>query len=245
MTWIKICGTTNLEDAKLAVEAGADALGFVFYEKSPRNINPELAREIVEQLPEHVEKVGVFFGQSEFNAFDIVGRAGLTAIQHYLAGNESTSEGPLRTIASSREKPVRLYVTLPATWILADEARVEGLSHGFQHWDDGMPAETREQIPRDLFTFFLDSGEAGQPGGTGKVFDWRKAVPLVQKMQKKVRVVVAGGLRPDNVGEAIAILQPFGVDVVSGVEVRPGKKDPQKVQAFVQAVRKADQSGQT
>lgn len=242
MTWVKICGTTNLEDAKLAVEAGADAVGFVFYEKSPRNIDPELARQIVEQLPDHVERVGVFFGQSQSCAFDIARQTGLTAVQHYLAGSEASSGVPQRAVADSRERPVRLYMTLPANWILSDDARMAGMADGFEHWHGGTPAGVRDQIASSPLTFFLDSGGSGQPGGTGMVFDWRKALPLVQIMEKKVRVVVAGGLNPRNVGEAIAVLKPFGVDVVSGVEARPGKKDPEKVRAFIAAVRHADRS---
>lgn len=242
MTWVKVCGTTNVEDAKLAVEAGADAVGFVFYEKSPRNIDPESARQIVEQLPDHVEKVGVFFGPSQSRAFEIARTAGLTAVQHYLAGSEGATGVPLRAVTDSRERPVRLYMTLPANWILSDDARMAGMADGFEQWQDGISAEARDQMPSSPLTFFLDSGGSGQPGGTGIVFDWRKALPLVQTMKKKVRVVVAGGLNPGNVGEAIAVLKPFGVDVVSGVEARPGKKDPERVRAFIDAVREADKS---
>jgi phosphoribosylanthranilate isomerase len=239
MTWIKICGTTNLEDAHLAVDAGADALGFVFYEKSPRNVGPETARQIVKQLPEHVEKVGVFFNRSMLDATNIVEAVGLTAMQLYLPPDRSNEEGPLAAIAYS--KPIRFYMALPADWILAEEDRVKGMTDSFEHWGDSIPSEAREHMPADLFnTFFLDAGGLGQPGGTGKPFDWVKAVSLVQTMQRKVRVVVAGGLNSSNVTEAIHTLQPYGVDVVSGVEARPGKKDPEKLRAFVQAVREAD-----
>ena len=89
----------------------------------------------------------------------------------------------------------------------------------------------------------LDSGDLRLPGGTGKSFDWEKAVPIAEGMlQGGVKLVVAGGLTPENVGEAMAILKPWGVDVVSGVEARPGKKDPEKVRAFVRAVRDAERS---
>lgn len=239
MTWIKICGNTNLEDAQLAVDAGADAVGFVFYEKSPRNIDPETAREIVKQLPGTVEKVGVFFGQSELDAVNIVDAVGLTAVQHYLPFERPAEPQPCSAVAYS--KPICFYVALPAAWILADEDRIKGLAGSFEHWRDSIPPEAREHMPPDLFnTFFLDAGGLGQPGGTGKTFDWEKAAPLVETMQKRVRVVVAGGLNASNVGEAIHILKPYGVDVVSGVEAKPGKKDPKKVRAFVNAVREAD-----
>jgi phosphoribosylanthranilate isomerase len=239
MTWIKICGTTNLEDAQLAVDAGAHALGFVFYEKSPRNIDPVVARDIVNQLPETVEKVGVFFNRSMLDAVNIVEAVGLTAMQVYLPPDRSNEEGPLAAVAYSR--PIRFYMTLPAGWILAEEDRLKGLADSFEHWGDSVLPEGREHMPADLFnTFFLDASAVGQPGGTGKPFNWAKAVSLVRTMQKKVRVVVAGGLNPDNVKEAIRTLKPYGVDVVSGVEGRPGKKDPERLRAFVQAVREAD-----
>jgi phosphoribosylanthranilate isomerase len=94
-----------------------------------------------------------------------------------------------------------------------------------------------------LDTFVLDSGDLRAPGGTGKTFDWNKAAPIVEGMrQGGVKLVVAGGLTADNVSEAIAILKPWGVDVASGVEATPGKKDPEKVRAFVNAVRAADKS---
>jgi phosphoribosylanthranilate isomerase len=90
-------------------------------------------------------------------------------------------------------------------------------------------------------TIVLDSGDLGTPGGTGKTFDWDKAVPIAEEMRRAgVNLVVAGGLTPGNVGEAMGILRPWGVDVVSGVEARPGKKDPEKVRAFVKAVREMD-----
>jgi phosphoribosylanthranilate isomerase len=99
-------------------------------------------------------------------------------------------------------------------------------------------------IPEGVFdTYFLDSGNEQTPGGTGKPFDWRKAVPVAEGMrQGGLKLVVAGGLNPDNVAEAIEVLQPWGVDVSSGVEARPGKKDPEKVRAFVLAVRRTEKS---
>jgi phosphoribosylanthranilate isomerase len=239
MTWIKICGTTNLEDAQLAVNAGADAVGFVFYENSPRYVDPGTARQIVQQLPESVEKVGVFFGQSQLDAFNILETVGLSAMQCYLRGGFLSHDTSLAAIGYS--KPIHFYMTLPAAWVLESQDRISGIADSFEHWGNSVPPQAREHMPVDLFnTFFLDAGGLGQPGGTGKPFDWVKAVPLVQLMQKKVRVVVAGGLNPGNVKEAIRTLKPYGVDAVSGVEARPGKKDSEKLRAFVQAVREAD-----
>jgi phosphoribosylanthranilate isomerase len=100
--------------------------------------------------------------------------------------------------------------------------------------------EAGGKFPDFFQTIFLDSGSLQQPGGTGVAFDWQKAAPIVERMRQVVKVVVAGGLRPANVAEAIHILKPWGVDVSSGVEAKPGKKDPEKVRAFVAAVRKAE-----
>jgi phosphoribosylanthranilate isomerase len=121
-----------------------------------------------------------------------------------------------------------------------DVSEVERVLIGF--------ADSKKKIPEGdsiqdgvLDTFLMDSGNLRQPGGTGHTFDWRKARGLVEGMRKDgLKLVVAGGLTPENVGEAIEILQPWGVDVVSGVEVRPGTKDPEKVRAFVKAVREMD-----
>jgi phosphoribosylanthranilate isomerase len=99
-------------------------------------------------------------------------------------------------------------------------------------------AQTLGHNPMD--TVFLDSGTPQQPGGTGRTFDWEKSVPLVERIKENAKVVVAGGLTPDNVTDAIRILKPWGVDVVSGVEASPGKKDPEKVRAFIRAVRQSE-----
>jgi phosphoribosylanthranilate isomerase len=241
MTWIKICGTTNLEDAQLAVEAGADALGFVFYDKSPRNIDPDAAREIVAQLPPNVETVGVFVDQLSDHTIEIFNHARLTAMQfhlrfdHFGASNEGKAYG-----AGCFWQMPKHYISLPMTWFFAEdeEHRLEALTADFSRLGakKNFPAGLRL---RDFGTFFLDSSTPEQPGGTGVPFDWKKAVPLVESMRENVDVVVAGGLTPSNVPEAIRILKPWGVDVASGVESKPGKKDPEKVYAFVRAVREA------
>ncbi|MGH9530459.1 MAG: phosphoribosylanthranilate isomerase, partial [Terriglobales bacterium] len=104
-----------------------------------------------------------------------------------------------------------------------------------------MPAAPGFADQNPFGTIMLDSGTVQKPGGTGKTFDWQAAVPLVETIRKSVRVVVAGGLNPSNVADAIRILDPWGVDVVSGVEASPGRKDPQKVRAFINAVRRVEQ----
>ena len=223
MTWIKICGTTNLEDALTAVDAGADALGFVFYEKSPRKIDPDAAREIVTKLPENVEKVGVFVDESAGSVDEIAERVGLTGIQLY---GGSLSRKALNELNSSSRKT---YVVLPAAELVDKRGRLTGF---------GWRAEAKSMVDALL----LDSGTRRQPGGTGKVFDWKKTAPVIALISQTFKVVIAGGLSPTNVADAIRTLKPWGVDVASGVEAKPGKKDPEKIRAFIAAVRQAEKS---
>jgi phosphoribosylanthranilate isomerase len=216
MTWIKICGTTNLEDALTAVEAGADALGFVFYEKSPRKIDPETARNIIAKLPANVETVGVFVSEPAERILRTVAHAGLTAAQ--LHGVESANPEFLRKLKSRGD--LKLFLVLPSS------AKKGGLE-----WNGDEPS---------LSAIFFDSGTPEVPGGTGKTFDWKAAASRVRTISEKLNVVVAGGLNSANVADAIRILEPWGVDVASGVEARPGKKDPEKVRAFIEVVRKVE-----
>ncbi len=223
MTWVKICGMTNLEDALTAVEAGADAVGFVFYEKSPRNISVEAAREIVEKLPESVEKVGVFVDETGDSVMIAAEKAGLNAVQLYPDAKYSFS--PL-----AGDFPVmirrRIYLAFPPRLV-----RRKGLF--------GFTVTNRSK--GHISALFFDSGGSERPGGTGKRFDWDNVAPIAEGVrQMGLKLVVAGGLTSQNVGEAMKILKPWGVDVASGVEARPGKKDPEKVRAFVKAVRDAD-----
>ena len=217
MTWVKICGMTNLEDALTAVEAGADAVGFVFYEKSPRNISVEAVREIVEKLPEDVEKVGVFVNECEGSICAIAGGAGLTAVQMH-GDNEDPHVADLVVKRHPRLKvlaAIPMYHASPVGWA--------GM------WE-----------PNVVHAFLVDSGTPSRHGGTGEAFDWEASVGTIDEIKRFGQVVLAGGLMPRNVAEAIGIMKPWGVDVVSGVEARPGKKDPEKVRAFVKAVRDAD-----
>jgi phosphoribosylanthranilate isomerase len=216
MTWIKICGTTNLEDALTAVDAGADALGFVFYEKSPRKIDLESAREIVKKLPPEVEKVGVFVDETVEKILNTVAEASLTAAQ--LHGAESRKPEFIEALNVGRDD-LKLFVVLPPAEI-GEESNIRGGS--------------------SISAVFFDSGTPQLPGGTGRTFDWKAAAPGIQAIGKNLNVVVAGGLNSTNVVDAIRILEPWGVDVVSGVEARPGKKDPMKVRAFIDAVRKLE-----
>ena len=241
MTWIKICGTTSLEDGKIAVEEGADALGFVFYENSPRNIETEAAREIVSRLPQQVEKVGVFVDGSGFHPVDIVRQVGLTAIQNTLGFFPAVAKAPPMAVAfAGFPRPPKLFLSFPAAWFFGDSEKIKGLADCFSHVRRDVVGHTAS--PEGWFdTFFLDSSTVQMPGGTGRAFDWEQAVPVAEGMRELgFKLVVAGGLTPANVAQAIRILKPWGVDVASGVEARPGKKDPEKVRAFIEAVRNAE-----
>ena len=216
MTWVKVCGMTNLEDALLAVDAGADAVGFVFYEKSPRCVSVETARQIVQELPKEMEKVGVFVNQAEDVLCELAERAGLTAIQMH-----GDHEDPhVADVVKARRPELKVL------------AAISMLHENPDEW-------AMRWRPDVLHAFLVDSGHGSKLGGTGKTFDWGKSEPVLQKIKARGNVVAAGGLTPENVSMALTILKPWGVDVVSGVETRPGKKDPEKVRAFVRAVREA------
>jgi phosphoribosylanthranilate isomerase len=229
MTWVKICGMTNLEDALVAVEAGADAVGFVFYEKSPRNVSVEAAREIVGKLPENVEKVGIFVGETAETVREISRNAELTMAQTYPDFRNPLS---LPTDQFLEEAACRVIMALPASELQHEEPDNPDVIAGFR-----VSSSFRDRVAAVL----LDSGTAGHPGGTGEKFDWQTVVPITDLMGRLgMRLIVAGGLTPGSVGDAMRELTPWGVDVASGVEARPGKKDPEKVRAFVKAVRDAD-----
>jgi phosphoribosylanthranilate isomerase len=241
MTWIKICGMTNLEDALVAVDAGADAVGFVFYEKSPRNITVAAAREIVEGLPEEVEKIGVFVHGGEPDPVEVLIATGLTGTQTYLPTQveERRHQGGQEIEQSLLPKRARFMMALPIK-LFGDEEQIQKAEIHFAKPPENLPEGV--SIPERLMdTYVLDSGDVQMPGGTGKTFDWNKAVPVAEAMRRGgMKLVVAGGLTPQNVEEAMEILKPWGVDVASGVEASPGKKDPEKVRAFVKAVREID-----
>jgi phosphoribosylanthranilate isomerase len=144
------------------------------------------------------------------------------------------------TVFAGFPRPLKIFFSLPTAYFLGDEQKIDGLGESFRHLRRRAPGQPA--IPEGCFdTFFLDSGTLQQPGGTGQVFDWGKAMPVAEGMREGgLKLVVAGGLTPANVAEAMRILKPWGVDVSSGVEARPGKKDPDKVRAFVAAVRQED-----
>jgi phosphoribosylanthranilate isomerase len=213
--WVKICGNTNLADALLAVNAGADAVGFVFGE-SKRRVTPEQVAAITLELPGTVEKIGVIVNEMPQRVAEIVRIAGLTGVQ--LQGDETPEfTGELRRLGLRR-----LVKTVQAS------AGVD------------MLASRIAQYRSVVDSILLDSGSPAERGGTGKRFAWKDAA--VQLANVSVPVIVAGGLNPENVEEAIMTLRPWGVDVVTGVEREPGKKDPEKIAAFINAARRADKN---
>ena len=220
MTWVKICGITNLEDALTAVEAGADALGFVFYDKSPRKVDVAAVREMIDELPGKVEKVGVFVDASSEHMSEIVSQTGLTAIQLY---GESAWDYVRRFEVDTDRGfgAAKVILAIPGNSLKADVL---------------FPISNVSRT----FALLLDAQANGKMGGTGTTFDWASTSDMVQTVSLQIPVIVAGGLTPLNVGEAIKMFRPFGVDVSSGVEARPGKKNPDKIRAFVQAARQAD-----
>jgi phosphoribosylanthranilate isomerase len=201
---VKICGITNAEDAAIAVEAGADALGFVFYRESPRYINPTLARQIIMNLPPLVIPVGVFVDEDQQVVRSLMDDCGLEIAQ--LHGNESAiyCKELGRTILKA------LRVKDRSTFLAMAEYRGRAGVRGF----------------------VLDAFSEQAYGGTGQMIDWQ----LAAEAAKAANFLLAGGLTPDNVKKAIQAVQPYGVDVSSGVERAPGKKDHEKVRAFIRAV---------
>jgi phosphoribosylanthranilate isomerase len=225
MTWVKICANTNLEDATLAVDAGADALGFIFA-PSTRRVAPKDVRRITDQLPAAVEKIGVFINQRPESIIETVVAAGLTGVQ--LHGIEELDHvRQLRKLARTHPK-LAIYKGLHARELMPDQ-------HGSQY-GIGFVKNAGDLVD----AFLMDSGTAERRGGTGKTFDWDEAAPMIKLLARKHRVVIAGGLNPQNARRAIQVFSPWGVDVVTGVESEPGKKDAAKVKAFIAAVRNGE-----
>jgi phosphoribosylanthranilate isomerase len=210
---IKMCGTTNLEDALVAVEAGVDALGFIFHTRSPRYVQPETAQRIIAQLPPFVDTVGVFVDREVEEVRDIVRFCGLSYAQ--LHGQESPNYcEQLRLAAAPCQiiKALRVGAHLLADHVAPYQDHVRG--------------------------FLLDTYQKGQEGGTGTCFDW-SLIPLL-RLQRDF--MLAGGLDVTNVRAAIEQVRPYGLDVNSGVEMLPGRKDHPRLRAFIQEVRQLEVS---
>jgi phosphoribosylanthranilate isomerase len=222
--WIKICGNTSAADALLAVEAGADAVGFVFA-ASPRHVTTSEVAGIVARLPKTVETIGVFVDAGVEEIYSAVRMCHLTGVQlHWDA---------------AADLPGRLK---------------DHLGHGLRvlrvaHFGVGKPNQAATQVAAQAAAYekdpnvdglLIDSRTAAAAGGTGVAYDWKAAAESIFQNAQARKLVVAGGLTPENVGEAIATLRPWGVDVVSGVEAEVGRKDALKVREFMTRARAAE-----
>ncbi|MBT0663198.1 phosphoribosylanthranilate isomerase [Geobacter pelophilus] len=201
MVKVKICGITNHEDALAAIDAGADSLGFVFHEKSPRNVSPQRAAAIIAKLPPFVQTVGLFVDADVERVNWVADFCGLDLVQ--LHGDEDPDYCPeirRRIIKAFRVKDAATLKTL-----------------------------ARYQVAG----YLLDAWSPSAHGGTGTSFDWS----LARELAGNRPIILAGGLTPENVRDALDIVRPYAVDVSSGVEAAPGRKDPDKIRAFIRAVK--------
>ena len=210
-TRIKMCGITRIKDVEAGVAAGLDALGFIFYEKSPRNVEPDFVRSVVAKIPPFIDCVGVFVDRDREELEEIVEYCGLSHAQ--LHGNENPKYCERVERFASPCHVIKAF-------------RVGGESKGsdFTPYDDAVHG------------YLLDTYVKGSAGGTGATFDWR----IIDTLALQRPMILAGGISPENVVEAIQSVAPFGVDVNSGVEIEPGIKDHAKLAAFVRNVRQAD-----
>jgi phosphoribosylanthranilate isomerase len=202
VTRIKICGMTRVEDALMAVEAGADAVGLIFWAGSKRAVGVEQAQAITRALPPLISTVGVFVNETPDRVRTVADAVGLSGVQ--LHGDEVVSDWARFPRPVLKAMPIEQYATSP--WRTARAA------------------------------ILVDAHDPVTIGGTGRTIDWEAARDIAATRP----LVLAGGLTPDNVAEAVTLVAPWGVDVASGVEQSPGVKDPARVLAFVQAVRAAD-----
>lgn len=210
-TRVKICGITRLEDAQLAVELGAAALGFNFYAPSPRYLEPSAARNIVLKVPPFVTSVGVFADETDpVQVLERAGMAGVGCVQ--LHGQSHTVLDDVRQVL-----PVIVAV---------------GVSESFR---------PQSLSAMNASAFLLDAAHPELHGGTGATFDWGVA----KDARRYGTIILAGGLTPENVGQAIRKVRPYAVDVASGVESAPGLKDPAKLRTFFKAVTEADAKNKT
>ncbi len=203
MIKIKICGITNLDDALAAADFGADALGFNFYKKSPRYIEPQRAAEIIAQLPPFLVPIGIFVNEREDRIREVISTACLQGVQ--LHGDETP------------EFCQRFGTRVIKAFQIRNKESLKHMSH------------------YRVSAYLLDSYKEGLRGGTGETFDWHLAVVA----KTFGRIILAGGLTPDNVTEAVKLVQPYGVDVAGGVEREKGLKDHGKLKKFITEVRRA------
>jgi phosphoribosylanthranilate isomerase len=204
-TRVKICGITRAEDARTAVDQGADAIGLVFYPPSPRSVTPERAAEIVQTLPPFVTVVGLFVNEDPNRIESILSRVPLDLLQFH--GDEHPAE------CSRYERPFLKAVRM------REDIDLRALAESYA----------------DARALLLDSYRKGVPGGTGESFEWDRIPPELAGT-----IVLAGGLDPDNIEQAIRKVRPYAVDVSGGVERDKGIKDADKIAAFMRGVESAN-----
>jgi phosphoribosylanthranilate isomerase len=226
----KICANTNLADALLATNLGADAVGFVFA-PSKRRVTAEQVAEIVLGLPLGLDKVGVFATDDPFEIEHVVVSAGLTAAQLH-----GTYDAELvQQLSEEMGGKLKIIQTVAYELDPADRAASDARFE--------ITLETVFSDPR-VWAVLLDAAKAGASGGLGVAFDWTHVAQIVRRAmgtrEPRPRVILAGGLNAGNVAEAIAKLQPWGVDVASGVEAVPGQKDPQRLREFLAAAARGE-----
>lgn len=199
---VKICGITNRDDAQTAIDCGADALGFVFFQKSPRYVSCDDAASIIKKIPPFIQTVGVFVNETPEEMEKIVLRTGIDAIQ--LHGDEPPS---MCSLSRRVIKAVRVKNLASLDPLIDYQGKVSA--------------------------FLLDTYTPDVFGGTGVIFNW----DIATEAKQFGKIILAGGLTPDNVEEAVRRVNPYGIDVSSGVESRKGKKDPSKVKLFIQKAK--------
>jgi len=220
MTKIKICGITNEKDALWAANAGVDFIGLNFYKNSPRKISTDMAKKITTALPEFVKSIGIFVDEEVETILKIVKKVGLSTVQ--LHGNEAPDY-----CAQLKEK---ILATVPANLLWEGKPQI---IKAFGIGSDSQMGQMSRYEKTDYF--LLDTFVDDLLGGTGQTFNWDLAIEI-KKLGKPV--FLSGGLTPENVTEAIKKVEPFAVDVCSGIERTPTRKDYDKMLAFVKAVRK-------
>jgi phosphoribosylanthranilate isomerase len=218
--WIKICANTNLEDAQMAIELGADAVGFVFA-PSVRRVTAKDVAQITPHLPQNIERVGAFDSRYADEIAAVVRETGLNAVQLHGAWQ------PALVCRLNKIFEGQLKIVQTVHWQVDEEGS----------------AATVERLLREiegegiLDRVLIDSRVGQATGGTGVKFDWTAAKSVIRDGAGQLKVIVAGGLRPENVAEAVHELNPWGLDVASGVERGPGRKDAEKVAAFIRNAR--------
>ncbi len=201
---VKICGITNLDDALAAIDSGADAIGFVFFEKSPRWISYKDAELIIKKLPPFVTTIGVFVDQSPAQIEEVVSNVRIDAVQIY-----EQEIAKLSTFSRQIVKVIRIK-------------SLQSLEPLINYKDN-------------VSAFLLDAYSPDSLGGTGKIFNWDIAV----EAKRFGRIILAGGLTPENISEAVKHVRPYGVDVSGGVEAEKGKKDLKKLKLFIERAKAA------